>query len=537
MFGIGAWNNYQAVEILRRYGFLMVSCGNSDRDMTGNITTDRWYHLAFTFFKSGSSYVVRLYRDGTFVNQYTQSGSSYNIQKCLGIGRNFSGSGYPNFRDTWFPGYLAGARIYNRALTDEEVYTLSQEFTPHYTITASDLSFSLYQKNETYSISYSSIMPVTFEIIEGTLPNTISFNTSTGQFTGKGLTDADHTYNLKVRLTAPNSTPATCNVTIHTYKTARISMSNQTFNFISNKAENKTIVYTSDEAVTMTIESGTLPTGMGFSNNRFRAYGNNTSAETQQVVIRATSANNQTGVTATMTVNMQMNAIICSNQTFKFYTAQGVTSRSVFYSGSLNAVSDAVFSMTGTLPIGVTFDSSTGTFTSDGTQSADETTSVSVTVSSSNGTSTSATATMTLEVHEGAAPIPDDYAFYAPMSDSTATVDATGNYTLTTQGFTSTMKNGVPCLFSSGNAGSSYVQMNANPSSFGNTVTWSMWFNYSTQWLTWAEYQTRYRGGFRTTFMPSQNNLEFTMRYSEQRKSKCIYQCYCRGVASCSYKL
>ena len=162
--------------------------------------------------------------------------------------------------------------------------------------------------------------PVTFEIIEGALPNTISFNTSTGQFTGKGPTDANHTYNLKVKLTAPKSTPAICNVTINTYKTARISLSNQSFSFISNKAEGKSMSYTSDEAVTFTIQSGTLPTGMTLSGNSFFSNGQNTSAATQQVVVRATSANNQTGVTATMTINMQMNYIICRNQTLKFYT-------------------------------------------------------------------------------------------------------------------------------------------------------------------------------------------------------------------------
>lgn len=330
-------------------------------------------------------------------------------------------------------GYYTAARIYDRVLTDEEIALLATEFTPHYQITASDLTFSLYQKNETYGISYSSAMtPVTFEIIEGTLPNTISFNTSNGQFYGKGLTDADHVYNLKVKLTAPNSDPATCNVTIYTYKTARISLYNQSFSFISNKAESKSISYTSDESVTFTVESGTLPAGMTMTTGgTFSSSGTNTSAETQQVVVRATSANNQTGVTATMTLDMQMNTVVLNAQTFKFYTAQGVKTIAVNYSGSLNSVSDAVFSMTGTLPAGVTFDSTTGSFTSDGTQSADETASVSVTVSSSNGSSTAATATMTIETHVGEAPIADDYVFYMPMTSISDFESTDANVTVT----------------------------------------------------------------------------------------------------------
>lgn len=173
-----------------------------------------------------------------------------------------------------------------------------------------------------------------------------------------------------------------------------------------------------------------------------------------------------------MTLNMQMNAIVCNNQTFKFYTAQGVKSEAVVYSGSLNAVSDAVFSMTGTLPSGVTFDTTTGTFTSDGTQTVDETTSVSVTVSSSNGTSTSATATMTLEVHEGALPIPDDYVFYASLA-STASNAETGQaltYNISTPSIET--KNGIPCLYLS----NCFISAPDTGLSFGNSnATLSIW--------------------------------------------------------------
>lgn len=368
-----------------------------------------WYHVVQQVDENNN---LKLYLDGNLVYSGTMS---LNIRRSL-----FFVGAYPDNTQNAFRGHLSTCRCWDRILTDDEVLDLSKEWSPTYEITVQDLTFSLYQKNETYGISYTSPSGTpTFEIVEGSLPNTISFNTSTGQFTGKGLTDADHTYNLKIRLTAPNSTPATCNVTIYTYKTARISLSSQSFSFISNKAESKAISYTSDESVTFTIESGTLPAGMSMSSGGyFSSNGANTSAETQQVVVRATSANNQTGVTAAMTLDMQMNAIVLNAQTFKFYTAQGVKTKTVKYSGSPNSVSDAVFSMTGTLPAGVTWDATTGSFTSDGTQSADETASVSVTVSSSNGSSTAATATMTIEVHLGEPDIPDDYVFYAKFEDS-----------------------------------------------------------------------------------------------------------------------
>lgn len=451
VFAIGTWDYFKSLEIMKQYRFKFVTAGETDRWMSDNIVTGKWYHLAITFSKSDANYIVRIYRDGTFIEQYTRSGSAYDIAKCLGIGRNISAS-YPNLRDTWFPGYLACARLYNRALTDEEIALLATELTPHYQITASDLTFSLYQKNESYSISYSSPMAPTFEIIEGELPGTISFNTSNGQFYGKGLTDADHVYNLKVRISAQNSDSAEVNVTIYTYKTARISLYNQSFSFISNKAESKSISYTSDESVTFTIESGTLPDGMTMTTGgTFSSSGFNTSTETQQVVVRATSANNQTGVTATMTLDMQMNAIVLNAQTMKFYTAQGAKTKAVKYSGSLNPVSDAVFSMTGTLPAGVTWDATTGSFTSDGTQSADETASVSMTVSSANGTSTAAIAIVTIEVHLGEAPIADDYVFYMPMTSISDFESSDANVTVTNRNeaypVEFTTQDGIDCAY------------------------------------------------------------------------------------------
>ena len=480
VFAIGTWDYLKSLEIMKQYRFKFVTYGETDRWMSDNIVTGKWYHLAITFSKSDSNYIIRIYRDGTFIEQYTRSGSAYDIAKCLGIGRNISAS-YPNLRDTWFPGYLACARLYNRALTDEEIALLATELTPHYQITASDLSFSLYQKNESYSISYSSPMTPTFEIIEGELPSTISFNTSNGQFYGKGLTDADHTYNLKVRVTAPNSDPAEVNVTIYTYKTARISLYNQTFSFISNKAESKSISYTSDESVTFTIESGTMPAGMTLSNGRFYSNGQNTSADNQQVVVRATSANNQTGVTATMTLDMQMNAIVCNAQTLKFYTAQGAKTKAVKYTGSLNPVSDAVFSMTGTLPTGVTWDATTGSFTSDGTQSADETSSVSITISSSSGTSTAATAIVTIEVstEDIIDPIVEDgLTLFIPCEKDWSAQQGVALNSVGTEEPTSTTNDGKKCIYFNGNTilanqDDSYWNLNGDR---GEAITMCFWF-------------------------------------------------------------
>ena len=89
-------------------------------------------------------------------------------------------------------------------------------------------------------------MTPTFEIIQGSLPSTITFDTSTGKFTGKGPTDADHLYTLTVRITAEKSEPAEVNVAIYTYKTARISLAGASFDFMTEAASTKSVSCTSD---------------------------------------------------------------------------------------------------------------------------------------------------------------------------------------------------------------------------------------------------------------------------------------------------
>lgn len=448
------------------YSYEIQAGGHSKDFSTGvYVNPGSWHHYVQQVTDDGT---LELWLDGVKIY------SGGNIEIDINSTTLMIGMPLDYVYDNYLRGYAAAVRLWNRALTETEIVELSQEFTPHYQITASDLSFSLYQQYESYSISYSSIMtPVTFEIIEGELPNTISFNTSTGEFYGKGLTDADHVYNLKVRISAQNSDPAEVNVTIYTYKTARIDFYDQTLSFISNKAESQYISFTSDESVTFTIESGTLPAGMSLSTNGyFSSNGTNTSAETQQVVVRATSENNQTGVTATITLNMQMNAIVLTAQTIKFYTAQGVKTKAVKYSGSLNTVSDAVFSMTGTLPAGVTWDATAGSFTSDGTQSTDKTASVSVTVSSANGTSTAATATVTIEVHLGEPALPDDYVFYWSMDNAEA-AQADSGQTLSKEGdisskLSTTVKDGINCIYSTNDYSSNFISADEAGFPLGN---------------------------------------------------------------------
>lgn len=447
-FSIGNWdaqrggqasiiftNNHVGINL---YGYPINQLSTDDQ---------KWHHYALTC--DSNTNAPKLYRDGVYIGgPYSWGWTAMNVVKAVSIGGCYISDPTEGPMDDPWNGYIAGARIYNRVLTDEEIALLATEYLIQGTITPNDLTFSLYQKNETYSITYTSTYPITsFAIVSGTLPNTISFNTSTGEFSGKGLTDADHTYNLTVRLTDAHENTATCNVTIYTYMTARISLSDQTFNFISNKDEYKYISAESDESLSYSIVDGTLPSEFNFDSNGSFHFNESTSAIYDSVIVKATSEHNQTGVNATMTLDVAMNQIICNDQTFNFYTEDGSQTKAVAYSGSLNEVTDAVFTLSGTLPSGVTFDSTNGTFTSDATQTSDETAIVNVTVSSSNGTSTAATCAMTLNIHTGIQPMPTSGLTYWMPFNASYTNPAIGG-ALTISGATPTLEtvDGIECV-------------------------------------------------------------------------------------------
>lgn len=428
-----------------------------------------WFNLLGTY--DGTTRTRVLYINGKEIGSYTM-GPDADITH---------GEFIINFDKLSDDTYLAAARVYDRVLTSGEIQLLSEEIVPYGQITADDLTFSLYQKNETYGITYQSIYPVTFEIISGSLPSTISFDTSTGEFTGKGPTDADHTYELKVRLSATNMIPAEVTVTIYTYMTARIDLWDQTFNFVSNKSEWGYIEEIADESVTYTIIDGSLPSGMGWDNSGiFQYHGSRNESYTGSVVVKGTSWHNQEGVTATMSLNVAMNQIICNDQTMNFMTAFGPQTKAVAYSGSLNTVSDAVFTLSGTLPSGVTFDSTNGTFTSDATQTQNETAVVNVTVSSSNGTSTTATGAITLNIKAGAQPMPTSgLTMWHSLSTSLTQPELGDAFTLTDNSITLATDEGIHCASFVGENGG-LLNLTGNYYNTSDTVvTMSVWAKYT----------------------------------------------------------
>ena len=393
---LGDFGTRNALEIIRLDNRFQLGPYGVTNDLGyGSMTKDKWYNVIETY--NGSQ--MKFYINGNLIRTLNQTlNLKYTNFYPMQIGANTDSSSSNPTTNVAICGGIANYRIYNRVLTDDEIQILAHELTPKYTITVSDQSFNFYQKNETKTITYSTAGDnIQFEIIEGTLPSSITFNTSTGQFTGKGLTDNDHTYNLKVRIHGNNIDEKEINVIINTYKTARITFNNQSKTFITESSETFTLSKTADETVTFAIESGTLPVGVTFntSTGKFTSNGTQTSSELKSVVVRATSPNNSVGVTATITLNVKLNTITMNDQSFTFYSLQGQTSKTLKYS-SEKSITPVYSIINGSLPTGVTFNTSTGVFTCNGNQNSDSSTTLTIGITSSSGCSIGDSATITL---------------------------------------------------------------------------------------------------------------------------------------------
>jgi hypothetical protein len=81
----------------------------------GSVTTGKWYHIVCTRSYNGSSCTNTIYINSTQNGQNTFSGTYTESGDTINIGDGQSSDWYP------FNGYVAVAKIYNRALTQSEI--------------------------------------------------------------------------------------------------------------------------------------------------------------------------------------------------------------------------------------------------------------------------------------------------------------------------------------------------------------------------------------------------------------------------------
>ena len=438
-----------------------IGAGSSDIWTTTDVANDKWVHWLYQR-KDGVGY---WYKNGALNASGEQTGDSTNTSEKIYFGWNtqWSTAGYFN---------LKSFRIYNRALSISEITALSNEFDIKYFITANETQtfrFTPVNNPNTKNISYSTRGTITnFEIISGELPSSITFNTSTGKFSGKALTDADHTYNLVVRMTGNDVITKDINVTINTVATTELSITSpQTFNFTTEKAITRQTIQYNHETYDYgyyEITQGNIPSGCyinygdgydydtGKSGRTFylNSYGNQTSSFSQSFVFVVHTDFHPTPVSATINVNVTLNQITADNINFKVYSADGAKSKQVTYN-TQNPITP-VYSLSGTLPTGFSFDSQTGTFSYDGVTTTATSGEVQVTINSSTGCSTPATITATLELIEGTTPWEaptEDLVFYDSLKTTASWTTPEIGSALTINGSSPTLttENGIECSY------------------------------------------------------------------------------------------
>jgi len=171
-------------------------------------TTGVWYHAVQTF----NNGVCKLYINGEL--KYTSSSLNINIDTAIvSVGAPTNQTSSMVHR-----GYLAGARLYNRVLTDEEISLLATEYSPKVTPTfnSQNMRFDNTTGAATKTLSFDSKgRAYSFTIIGGTLPTGVTFNGSTGMFTYDGTTiEQDQDYALTITMTGSELITTIATVTV-----------------------------------------------------------------------------------------------------------------------------------------------------------------------------------------------------------------------------------------------------------------------------------------------------------------------------------
>lgn len=222
--------------------------------------------------------------------------------------------------------------------------------------------------------------PITWSITSGTLPAGLSFS-SAGVLSGTPTATASGS----ITFTATNafgSANRPLTLTINAASTpvtiTRLTLPNGTV----SSAYNETISFTGSTPVTWTVHDGVLPTGLSLDSSTGVISGTPSTGSSTQFIIKASNAFGISYAAYAVRVNPFVVApYLIENAIPDCHTT-------VPYSQTFSATGDAPFtwSLTGTLPTGLSFNTSTATLS--GTPTSTGSFSLSVSVSNSSGTST-----------------------------------------------------------------------------------------------------------------------------------------------------
>jgi hypothetical protein len=253
----------------------------------------------------------------------------------------------------------------------------------------------------------------------GTLPAGLTFNSSTGVLSGTPSAGSGATYS--VTLTASNGVgqQASQSFTITVNQAAAITSANNA-TFTVGTAGNFSLTATGFPAPTFG-ETGTLPAGLTFNSSTGVLSGTPSAGAGGNYSVTLTASNGvgqQASQNFTITVNQAAAITSANNATFTVGTAGS-------FSLTATGFPAPTFGETGTLPAGLTFNSSTGVLS--GTPSAGAGGTYSITFTASNGVGQQASQSFTITVKQAPA--------ITSANSTTFTVGTAGSFSLTATGF------------------------------------------------------------------------------------------------------
>ncbi|HEV3304153.1 MAG TPA: putative Ig domain-containing protein [Planctomycetaceae bacterium] len=253
----------------------------------------------------------------------------------------------------------------------------------------------------------------------GTLPSGLTFNTATGVLSGTPVAGTGGTYSLTITASNGVGSPATQTFTLTIDQAPAITSANSA-TFTVGSAGSFTVTDTGFPAPTFGL-TGTLPSGITFNTSTGVLSGTPGAGTGGSYTVTFTASNGvgtQASQSFTITVKQAPAITSASSTTFTVGTA-----------GSFSLIGTGfpapTFGESGTLPAGLTFNTSTGVLS--GTPGAGTGGTYAVTFTASNGVGQQASQSFALTI--------DQAPTITSANSATFTVGSAGSFTLTASGF------------------------------------------------------------------------------------------------------
>jgi uncharacterized cupin superfamily protein len=313
-------------------------------------------------------------------------------------------------------------------------FTLTVDQAP--AITSGDSATFTAGSSGTFTVTATGYPAPTFSE-SGTLPSGVTLDSTTGVLSGTPIIGSNGTYSIIVTASNGVSPDATQNftLTVVTSSSAPAITSGDSATFTAGSSGTFTVTATGYPAPTFS-ESGMLPSGVSLDSPTGVLSGTPAAGSGGSYVITITASNGvspDASQTFTLTVDEAPAITSGDSATFTVGSSGTFTVTSTGYPAP-------TFGESGTLPSGVTLDSTTGVLS--GTPTTGSGGSYTITITASNGVSPDASQSFTLTVDEAPNITSGDSATFTVGSSGTFTVTSTG-YPAPTFGESGTLPSGV----------------------------------------------------------------------------------------------